>query len=208
LEALLKSRNFGLPVSFYRPNYGGIEMSLTYPNETETLHDDAVYTPVYARGKTRGKKKGVKTWMILAPVGGVVLMGGAAMMLLDPSNEAAPLVEAETPVVSAMAPIAPEPSLLDSAAPAPATAASAPAPVAVTPVTPVGREAAPVRRTQAAPDRRVAEPVAAPVAEVETAAPSGPQPYAGTSALNTTASPVQATPVTTPAPAITVQPLN
>ncbi len=186
-------------------------MSLTYPNETDTLHDDAVYTPVYARGKTRGKKKGIKTWMILAPVGGVVLLGGAAMMLLYPSNETAPLVEAETPVVSAMAPIAPEPSLLDSAAPV--TTASVPAPVTVAPVTsaPAAREVAPVRRAQPAPARRVAEPVAAPVVETEEpVVPTGLQPYVGTRTLNTASSPAVTAPApaTTPAPAITVQPLN
>lgn len=186
-------------------------MSLTYPNETDTLHDDAVYTPVYARGKARSKKKGIKTWMILAPVGSVVLLGSAAMMLLYASNETAPLVEAETPVVSAMAPIAPEPSLLDSAAPV--TTASAPAPVTAAPVAsaPVAREAAPVRRAQPAASRRVAEPVAAPVVEAaEPVVPTGPQPYAGTRTLNTASSPAVATsaPAATPAPAITVQPLN
>lgn len=182
-------------------------MSLTYPNETDTLHDDAIYTPVYARGNTRGKKKGIKTWMILAPVGGVVLLGTAAMMLLYPTNETTPLVEAEPPVVSPMAPIAPEPSLLDSAAPAPVTTASVLSPVTVAPVrtAPVAREAAPVRPA-AAPARRVAEPMAAPVAEP--VAPDGPQPYGGTTVLNTTVSPATPAPASPPAPAITVQPLN
>lgn len=189
-------------------------MSLIYPNDSERLHDDGVYTPVYARGKTRRKKGGVKTWMILAPVGGAVLLGGAVMMLMYPSNEAAPLPESETPAVSAMAPIAAQPALLDITAPAAEVAPVVPNPAAAAPVmsAPVAQEAPPARRAQSTPARRAAEPAVAEraVEVAESAVPAGPRPYSGTATLNTTA-PVASTPAPVtqpPAPAISVQPLN
>lgn len=67
-------------------------MSLTYTDHTRTDNTDTVFIPAYARGKSR-KNKGVKTWMILAPIGAVVLAGSAAAMLMGGGDEAAPMVE-------------------------------------------------------------------------------------------------------------------
>ena len=72
-------------------------MSITYPEQIvvdrpaaasgaagkTTVVDSAPYTPVYARsGKARNGRKAVKTWMILLPIGAVVLIGGAVAMAM------------------------------------------------------------------------------------------------------------------------------
>ena len=59
-------------------------MTLTYTDDRSRLNTDPIdsraeepFIPVYARGKTRkAHKAGVRSWMILAP-GGVVVLGGA-----------------------------------------------------------------------------------------------------------------------------------
>ena len=59
-------------------------MSMTYPTrEPASAIDtqDAVFVPRYAR-TARSSKKPVKTWMILAPLGAVVVIGGAAAMMM------------------------------------------------------------------------------------------------------------------------------
>ena len=64
--------------------------------------------PAYARGGRRKTKSGVRTWMILAPVGALALAAGAVVMLTAPATEpmgqpsAAPALEAP-----ALAPISP-----------------------------------------------------------------------------------------------------
>ena len=66
-------------------------MSLTYPEPPVSNTAEAEYVPSYARKPVRRKK--VRSWMILAPIGGVVLIGAAAAMLMNPGEPAAPLAE-------------------------------------------------------------------------------------------------------------------
>ncbi|WP_332640704.1 hypothetical protein [Brevundimonas sp.] len=172
------------------------------------------FVPVYARrGKAaRGANNGkIKTWMILAPLGVIVLGGIVAMTMLDTGGDtAAPLAEpaATAPVVSAT-------PLIEAA---PATSASTPAPVAAPAPAPVAvlREATPVRRAAApAPVRRAATPTA-PRDATTTVAPrtATPAPTSpATSTLNT--APTTPAPAITPAqepappaPVIVVEPLN
>lgn len=200
-------------------------MSLTYPTEPTKpygeridaprpdLHQDEPFVPVYARrGKARGGQGKLKTWMILLPVGAVVLGGIAAAMLMNGGEQApAPLVEpAQTAPVLPATPTA--------TAVAPLTAAAAPEPVVA--AAPVAREATPVRRPTAAPVRReaVRTPTPAPAApRVAAPAPTGPQSYTpaasapSTSSLNT--APPAAAPATpaaapTPPPVIVIEPVG
>ncbi|WP_420477894.1 hypothetical protein [Brevundimonas sp. FT23028] len=176
-------------------------MSVTYTEDRAEVREDA-FVPVYARKRSSGRSKGgVKTWMILAPVGVLLVGGAAAAMMMGGGEDTAPLVEpaATAPVV-----------------PAASTPLTAPAADAMTPVeaapsiepaatpAPVRREAAPVRRSPTARPQIPAEPAAR-----VTVAPSSPE----TSALN--AAPVRTGPEesvtttpTTPPPSIVVQPLD
>lgn len=165
-----------------------------YPNARE----EAPFVPVYARtGRSRTKKGGVRTWMILAPIGVLVLGGVTAAMLMSGGEEVAPVPVLEpaatAPVLPATAPLAATSAPVEIA---PAEAAPAPAPV-------VRREAAPVRRAAPAPTARQTAPAPA----VREAAPPSP------STLNS-APPTPAPAPTAPAaaepppPAIVVQPLN
>ncbi|MFA4894612.1 MAG: hypothetical protein WC555_14725, partial [Brevundimonas sp.] len=101
------------------------------------------FVPVYARrGKAaRGGSK-IKTWMILAPVGVLVLGGLGAMMAMNGEETAAPLAEpaATAPVVAAT-PLVAEAASVAALSPAPVVEAPAPAPVQ--------RAAPPVRRVAA-----------------------------------------------------------
>lgn len=194
-------------------------MSVTYTDETNdrTLNSDAPYVPAYARSRqSRKSKGGIKTWMILAPIGVLAVGGVGAVMLMN--GEQAPMVEAEA---TTPAPIVSQPLSNDVAA-APLTSAATPAPVEVAQApapAPVARAASPER--EAAPVRRAAPRVAAPVTPRVEEAPvlSGPQPYSAapstttsspTSTLNrapvaVTPAPTPATPAA-PAPVIVVQP--
>ena len=189
-------------------------MSLTYTDETNTIRSEEQYTPVYARRGARKQKK-FKTWMILAPIGAVVLAGSAAMMLMGGQPETAALgesapMEAAAPLapVSAMAPVAATPLDSQTAIVPPAEVAASPAPVAAAPVV-SARRAEPA----AAPVQRRAAPVAAPIVEEAPAEPTGPVAYSAspsseTNTLNT-AAPETTLPNPAPrAPAISVQPLN
>lgn len=193
-------------------------MSVTYTDETNdrALNSDAPYVPAYARSRqSRKSKGGVKTWMILAPIG-VLAVGGVGAVMLMNGGDQTQMAEATTP-----APVVSQPLSNDVAA-APLTSSATPAPVEVMPApapAPVTRTASPER--EAAPVRRAAPRVAAPVATREEEAPvlSGPQPYnaapstttsSPTSTLNrapVTIAPAQ-TPATpaAPAPVIVVQP--
>lgn len=186
-------------------------MSVTYTDDTVAPTVNDAFVPAYARKPVRQKK--VRTWMVLAPIAAVALIGGGAYMLMNGGETAQPLVEpAATPVSSPMTPAAPT----TQAAMSPMTAAAAPAPVAATaPPSPAVREAAPVRRASPVAARRESAPVASAPRVEAPAQQAGPQPYAAaTSSLNTATPAPRVTPaVTTPAPtpaapAITVQPLN
>ena len=189
-------------------------MTYTYTQDTTAspidrqpvaTEQDAVFTPSYARRPVKQKK--LKTWMVLAPIGALALIGGAATMLLTGGEEAQPLAE-PAPITVASTPLAPatvSPPLSST------PVASTPAPVAVAPApATVVRESAPVRR--AAPVNRTA-PVRETTAASRTRAPvepTGPQTYSSSGASpiqSPTVAPTPA-PVTPPAPAITVQPLN
>ncbi|WP_339933432.1 hypothetical protein [uncultured Brevundimonas sp.] len=180
-------------------------MSITYPDHivadrpvagnatagTAPVAESAPYTPVYARsGKARNGRKAVKTWMILAPVGALVLIGGGVAMAIG-GNTSEPLV-APVPIESmpAAAPVVAEtaPSAVATPAPAQAIAQTAPAPVA--------RQAAePRNRAPAVRPRVEAAPVVAPVETV--APPAGPQPYLS-AAEPAAAAPAPPTPVLPP----------
>lgn len=194
------------PADPAKPYGDRLEMPRVDPHAQ--LTNDEPFVPVYARrGKARTGQSKIKSWMILAPVGAIVLGGIGAMMFMGGSEDVAtPLVEpaATPPVVSAL------PAPVD-AAPAPLAPESAPAPA------PVVSEAAPVRRAAPAPTpRREGAPAPAAAApRVVTPAPAaGPQPYApapvapSTSTLNTApATTAPATPAPTP-PVIIVQPVG
>lgn len=184
-------------------------MTVTYTDDvTRTYSAEAdTFVPRYAR--TKRARKGVKTWMILAPIGAVVLVGAGAVMMMNGSSESQPLVEPgpAAPVVQQMnaQPMNTMPAPVESSvAAAPLTPAAAPAPVV--------REAAPtsVAERRAAPaERRAVMP-----AETVAPEPTGPRPYTrapATSALNSAPSAPAVAPspvVTPPAPAIQTAPLN
>ncbi|WEK41090.1 MAG: hypothetical protein P0Y50_05655 [Candidatus Brevundimonas colombiensis] len=190
-------------------------MSMTYANANTETRAEETFVPRYARpAKSR---KSVKTWMILAPIGAVVLLGAGVAMMMGGGEQAAlaPAAEATAPAMQTapaamsaaqgpVAAVAPgEPAASPTAAPAPVARRAEPR------VEPVARRAAPV----------VERPVAA---RVETpAASTGPRPYsapgdaaASTSQLNSTPAATQPparvviAPVQPTAPSITGQPLN
>lgn len=176
-------------------------MSYTYTQDVTPRDTQTDFVPSYARRSVKAKK--VKTWMVLAPIAGVVMLGGAAIMLMNAGGEAQPLAE-PAPVPSASAPA------LLSSTPAPvvpvATAPeAAPAPVMQAPARVAPAQARPtpvVRRTTPAARPAVAE------AEI-----TGPEPYqAPTAAAQTTprVAPAPMAPSVNPAPApsISVSPLN
>lgn len=174
-------------------------MSVTYTDgrmsDVSTTQD--AFVPRYARAKRA--KKGVRTWMILAPIGALVLVGGGAAMMMS-GGDSQPLVEpAPTPAVQPLTSV-PAP-LESSAASAPLTAnaiepAAAPVPV-VREATPAAAPTpAPVTQRRAIPTPAPADtPAAAPrEAVVE---PTGPRPYTA-----------EAGATTAPAPAIQTAPLT
>lgn len=184
-------------------------MSVTYTDNTLNNTDQtADFVPAYARAKR--SKKGPKTWMILAPIGALALIGGGAVMMLQGGEPSAPLAE-PAPVAAeplAVQPLTPAAPLESSTLPDNASASIAP-PTPAPVVTERRADPAPVvQRRQAAPIERRAEP--APVTpRVETAPePTGPQPYVATQSLNTsTPAPITA-PSPARAPAIQTSPLN
>ena len=184
-------------------------MTLTYPHDrplpqgvhSEEIREETII-PVYARDRrtTRGRKGGIKTWMILAPIGVLVLGAGAAAMIMGGGDDVAPAPLVEPAATAPVLP--PQPLTSETAAVEPAVAP----PVVEAAPAPVARRAAPatVRRaapTKAAPTRTPA-PAPAPAARVEAPAePTAPRPYTAT--LN--AAP---TPAATPAPVIVIQPAD
>ena len=148
-------------------------MSITYPDHivvdrpvpsnagtgANPVVDSAPYTPVYARsGKARNGRKAVKTWMILAPIGALVLIGGGVAMAMGGETAEpldAPVAMASMPVATPMEPEA-APLALEAAAPVETAAAITPAPVEKPAAE--ARSRAPVVRSRVA-----AAPVVAPV---------------------------------------------
>ncbi|WP_374516542.1 hypothetical protein [Brevundimonas sp.] len=187
-------------------------MSLTYTDdtartytETPAPHTEDAYVPVYARSRTRSRKarkSGIRSWMILAPVGVLVLGGAAAMMLMDGGRETSALAEpaATAPVMPAAAPAALTAAAEPVATPAPVEAAPLPRDAAPAP--------APVRR--AAPARRAAAPAPVPAAVEREAAPAPAEAVAETSQTTVTLNTAPTTTTTTeaPPPRIVVAPLD
>ena len=74
-------------------------MSMTYPTRQPAPAidtQDAVFVPRYAR-TARSSRKPVKTWMILAPLGAVVVIGGAAAMMMGGEQTSIAPAPAEQP---------------------------------------------------------------------------------------------------------------
>lgn len=187
-------------------------MSVTYPDHIVVdrpvaanavagpppVAESAPYTPVYARsGKARNGRKAVKTWMILAPIGAVVLIGGAVTMAIGGDSSeplGAPVAVESTPLATDAAPLAPAtPVPAATVAPVATVAPAAPAPVARQAVVTPSR--APVVRP------RVETPAvaAAAAAAAEPApAPAGPQPYVSATEPAVIAAPSPPTPVLPP----------
>ncbi|HYC97624.1 hypothetical protein [Brevundimonas sp.] len=179
-------------------------MTVTYPHDRPLPQDSHLegpreepFIPVYARtGRSaRGRKGGIKTWMILAPIGVLVLGGAAAALMMGDRGEVAPAPLAEP---AATAPVLPAQPVTAEAAPvevAPVVEATpAPAPV-------VRRTAPASARRPVAPARTSAAAPAPAARVVAPAQPVGPQPYTAT--LNTTPAPAPAQ-----APVIVIQPVN
>ena len=182
-------------------------MSVTYTDQIRPAAanvDSEAYVPVYARSGARKSNKPVKTWMILAPLGALVVAGAAATMLMQP---AAPV--AEEPV-----PFAPLAAQLAASEVAPLNAPSIPmetpaelttaVPIPPPAVSPVERRAAPATRAPAQVQAARAAPAPAAVEA------TGPQPYLSV-APQTVApvSPVPAAPATsatTPEPIVITPP--
>jgi len=185
-------------------------MSITYPDHiavdrpvtanavtaTTPAVDNAPYTPVYARsGKARNGRKAVRTWMILAPIGVVVLIGGGVAMAIGGETSAplgAPVAVESAPLAAALPVADTAPLALETSAAPEAVVATAPAPAATPPA--ATRVPAPAVRSQ-----DEAAPVVAPV---ETAPPpAGPQPYLSAAeppAPATTVAPAPTPPVLPP----------
>ncbi|GAA0870507.1 hypothetical protein GCM10009116_23430 [Brevundimonas basaltis] len=181
-------------------------MTITYPHDrsipngalSEAAHEEP-YIPVYARTRSvRGRKGGVKSWMILAPIGVLVLGGAAVALVMGESEEVAPVPLVEP---AATGPVLPTQPLVNEIAPV-ETPAGTPIEAAPTPAVRAAPAPTPVRRAAATPARRAAP---APATREAPAEPAGPQPY--TSSLNTTPpTTAPATPAPTPPPVIIIQP--
>lgn len=170
-------------------------MTVTYSetNDASPLSTEVAFVPSYARGSR--KKKSVKTWMILAPLGALALVGGGAALMMADGPTTQPLVEepvaaVATPLPASAAPV--ESSTLPSNVSIEATPVqplAAPAPAAVAPGVRT-RQPTPVARERTVPIVREQAP----------AEPTGVRPYAPAA----TAAPA----ATPPAPAIAVAPLS
>lgn len=178
-------------------------MTVTYTEDTlrnDPIRDE-VFVPRYARTGRARKKGGVRAWMILAPVGALALIGGAAAVMMSGETGEGSLVANDAP-----APLVRTAPLESSTAPD-ALANGLPSNVTITETAPAPaplvREAPPapppaIQRRQ--PTERRAAPVEpAPVVEQAPAEPTGPQPYTAT---------LNSQPAASRAPAIIPAPLN
>ncbi|WP_313004967.1 hypothetical protein [Brevundimonas sp.] len=187
-------------------------MSVTYTDQVRPAAprvDSDAYVPVYARSGARKSNKPVKTWMVLAPLGVLVVGGAAAAMLMQPAETTAPATVEAAPIEAPLAMAATSPLTAPSVPiETPADLATA-APIPPAAAAPVERRAAP---PTPAPARavRAAPPAAAPV--VEAPVPTGPQPYLSVApeATPVTVAPPAAAPVTPAAPPapIVITPTN
>lgn len=182
-------------------------MTVTYTDDTvrnSSVSADT-FLPRYAQAKR--SKKGPKTWMILAPIGALALIGGGAAMMMGGGAETQPLAEPE-PVTPIVQPLESAPVLLESSV----------APVAITPVPastpgPVVRETpavgAPVVQGRTAPVQRRVDASATTTSVDADPEPTGPRPYSASPSTGVV--PTAATPapvVTPPAPSIQTVPLS
>lgn len=193
-------------------------MSMTYPTRdpAPTLSaDDAVFVPRYAR-TSRSAKKPVKTWMILAPLGALVVVGGAAAMMMGGEQPGIASAPAEQSAV-ATAPVSPQAASTSMTAVETSLAPSAPVETASgepASAAPIARRAeTPARPAPAVERPAPAARAQAPAEEAQMVEPTGPRPYSTvTPALNSqpvTAPTARATSsATPPPPAISVQPLD
>ncbi len=187
-------------------------MSVTYTDQVRPAAarvDSDAYVPVYARSGARKSNKPVKTWMILAPLGVLVVGGAAAAMLMQPAEPVAPTTLDAAPVAA----IAPEVSPLT----APTVPMETPAGLtAATPIPPaaaasVERRAIPASARASAPLARAARVAPAPVepaVEPPIVSP-GPQPYLSVAPqipAATASAPAPATPAAPPAPIVITPP--
>jgi hypothetical protein len=188
-------------------------MSMTYADadpaiaSTDTVgrSADGVFVPRYAQ--TRRKKKPVRTWMIVAPIGALAVVGTAAALMMGGEGTApSPAAPLETRQVapSALDAIMPTPAPLVQATPATPAAPMQTSPARSAPSAPA------VRTEQAAPRRAAPVTTDQPATRAETPVePAGPRPYSAspTTVTASAAAPaIQTAPVQ--APAIPVQPLN
>ena len=146
-------------------------MSMSYQNEDarrqDVIAESPGYTPVYARRDR--KKKGVRTWMVLAPVS-LITLGGLTALAIT-ADEPQPMGGAEVASEPASAPMieAPlAPVAADTETPLPTFEPPAPIPAAAH-ASPPARRAAPAPSPAPSPQAR-AEPAPAPE-------PVGPRPY-------------------------------
>lgn len=169
-------------------------MSYTYTQDVTPTETEAAFVPAYAR-RSAVKAKKVKTWMVLAPIAGAVLLGGAAIMLLNSGGEAQPQPLAE-----------PAPAPMAASAPALLSSTPEAAPVTTAPMAPIA-EPAPVTAREAPARPPIAErrPAPADAARVVEPEITGPQAYEAAPLNSAAPSPRVAS---TPAPAITVSPLG
>lgn len=188
-------------------------MSVTYTDQVSPAVagvDQEAYVPVYARRGARKSNKPVKTWMILAPLGVLVLGGAAAAMLMQPAEPASPttvevapsaITPEVSPLTAATIPMQ-TPAELTTATPIPPAAASL-----------VDRRAIPAPARASAPLARAERVAPAPVEPaVEPVAPivsPGPQPYLAVAPqipAATPSAPAPATPAAPPAPIVITPP--
>lgn len=136
-------------------------MSVTYTDHDHTRRDEVVeeaYVPVYARRRAaRGRTgpRGVKAWMILAPLGLAVVGGITAAMLMNGGEAGIAAVPAAPAPAVAQAPLTDLMATTASGNSAALTAMRPPEPA--TPVA-ATRASAPVPLRRAAPVQRRAAP--------------------------------------------------
>lgn len=178
-------------------------MTVVY-SEPTTITPSAtedVFVPSYARGSR--KRKPVKTWMILAPIGALALLGGGAALMMSGDKPTAPLIEEPSTMSAPLsAPVsAPlESSTLESLTLPPNAVIENPVVTRSAPA-PVVRETAPppppaVRARRAQPTASTPAPA---VREQAPAVSAGPTTYTPAPSSGST---------TPPAPSIPVAPLN